>query len=163
MARPSAHKFAPPGTARRRGLGDGLAQAAGDFRRDGRLGGVVAEQVLDALELERARVGGLGFGGLRLGGLLLVAAGVGLLLLKNWARLASIGCGIYKIAFAMLNLAVLCLALREILAKALQGAGAVVLVILGLAGFVGAILTLAYPVLLIWFLTRPKAVLAFQP
>ncbi|MGD0410961.1 MAG: hypothetical protein ABSC18_04600 [Verrucomicrobiota bacterium] len=95
--------------------------------------------------------------------LLLVAAGVGLLLLKNWARLASIGCGIYKIAFAMLNLAVLCLALREILAKALQGAGAVVLVILGLAGFVGAILTLAYPVLLIWFLTRPKAVLAFQP
>ena len=95
--------------------------------------------------------------------LLLVAAGVGLLLLKNWARLASIGCGIYKIAFAMLNLAVLGLALREILAKALQGAGAVVLAILGLAGLVGAIFTLAYPVLLIWFLTRPKAVLAFGP
>jgi hypothetical protein len=95
--------------------------------------------------------------------LLLVAAGVGLLLLKNWARLASIGFGIYKIAFVMLNMAVLCLALRDILAKSMQGAGTVVIAMLGLAGFVGAILTLAYPVLLIYFLTRPKAVQAFQP
>ena len=38
--------------------------------------------------------------------LLLVATGIGLLLLKNWARLASIGCGIYKIIFVFLNCAV---------------------------------------------------------
>ena len=95
--------------------------------------------------------------------LLLVAAGVGLLLLKNWARLASIGCGIYKIAFVILNIVVLGLALREILAKSMQVAGAFVMVILALAAFVGTLLTLAYPLLLIYFLTRPKIIQAFQP
>ena len=95
--------------------------------------------------------------------LLQVAAGIGLLLLKNWARLASIGCGVYKILFVMFNIAVLWLALGANLATAMQGAGAILVVFLGLAGFVGTVLTLVYPVLLIYFLTRPKAVQAFQP
>ncbi len=96
-------------------------------------------------------------------GLLLVAAGVGLLLLKNWARLASIGYGIYKIIFVILNLPVLGLALRGILARTVEEAGTPLIVILILVGLVATVLTLLYPVLLIYFLTRPRAVLAFQP
>ena len=96
-------------------------------------------------------------------GLLLVAAGVGLLLLKNWARLASIGYGIYKIVFAILNVPVLGLALRQILARTMEEAGTPLIVILTLIGLVATVLTLVYPVLLIYFLTRPRAVLAFQP
>jgi hypothetical protein len=93
-------------------------------------------------------------------GLLLVAAGIGLLLLKNWARLASIGLGIYKISFVILNIAVLCVALRDILAKAMTPVLLVVLILVGLAG---TLITLAYPVLLIFFMTRRKVVLAFEP
>src|SRR5208283_2342378 len=62
--------------------------------------------------------------------LLLVAAGIGLLMLKNWARLASIGCGIFKMIFVILNGAVFYLALREILAHAMQEAGPLVVLIL---------------------------------
>jgi hypothetical protein len=96
--------------------------------------------------------------------LLLVAAGAGLLLLKNWARLASIGWGIYKVLFTFLNTVVLCcLGLREVAAQAMEVAGAVGIAILGVFGLVATVLALAYPVLLIYFLTRPKAARAFQP
>ena len=95
-------------------------------------------------------------------GLVMVAAGVGLLLLKNWARLVSIGCGIYKIIFVILNCAVFFLALREILANAIQGAGMPVIVLLVIVGLAAAVLTLIYPALLLYFLTRPKVILAFQ-
>jgi hypothetical protein len=94
--------------------------------------------------------------------LLMVAAGVGLLLLKNWARLTSIGLGVYKTILAILNGAVFCLALREILAKTTQGGGALVVIILILAGLVEAVLTLVYPILLLYFMARPKMVQAFQ-
>jgi hypothetical protein len=95
--------------------------------------------------------------------LLMVAAGVGLLLLKNWARLASIGCGIYKILFVLLNIAVLCRGLREIGANVMDAAGPVGIVILAMISLVATLFSLAYPVLLLYFLTRPKAVQAFQP
>jgi len=96
-------------------------------------------------------------------GLALVAAGAGLLLLKNWARFTSIGCGVYKIVFVVLNSVVFYLALRDILAKSMQEAGGLVIILLVMAGLAGAILSLAYPVLLLYFMTRPKVVLAFQP
>ena len=94
-------------------------------------------------------------------GAVLLAAGVGLLLLKNWARLTSISYGIYKIVFVVLNGAVLFLALHHILAKSVESGFAVGILVV--AGLVGAILTLIYPALLIFFMTRPKVVLAFQP
>ena len=54
MERESSQQPAPPRTARRR-LGDGLAQAAGDLRRDAGLGGVVAQQFLRILEFQSRR------------------------------------------------------------------------------------------------------------
>ena len=96
--------------------------------------------------------------------LLMVAAGVGLLLSKNWARRAAIGCGIYKILFVFLNIAVFCsLGLRELAGSVMEMAGPVGIVIAAVAGLVAILLTLAYPVLLLYFLTRPKIVRAFQP
>jgi len=95
--------------------------------------------------------------------LLLAAAGIGLLLLKNWARLASIAFGFYKIIVAFLNGAVFYLALRDILANAMQETGPPLVIILIATGLVGVILTLVYPVLLIYFMMRPKVVQAFQP
>jgi hypothetical protein len=95
--------------------------------------------------------------------LVLMAAGAGLLLLKNWARVASIGYAIYKMVFAFLNVAVFALALHGILGDAFQKYGAVLVAILALIGLFAVVLTLAYPVLLIFFLTRPKILPAFAP
>ena len=95
--------------------------------------------------------------------LTLVAAGIGLLLLKNWSRLVSIGYAIYRVIFALLDVAVLMAVLHRVLAEALQASpGAPIALVVGAAA-VGTVLTLVYPVLLICFLTRPRAVLAFQP
>ena len=95
--------------------------------------------------------------------LAMVAAGIGLLLLKNWARLTSIGCGIYKTIFVISNGVVFYVALRDILTQAAAQTAGFVLVILLLVGLAAAALSLAYPLLLIYFMTRPKVVLAFQP
>ena len=95
--------------------------------------------------------------------LALVAAGIGLLLLKNWSRLVSIGYAIYRVIFALLDVAVLMAVLHRVLANALQAdTGAHIALVVGAAA-VGTVLTLVYPVLLIYFLTRPKVVQAFQP
>jgi len=95
--------------------------------------------------------------------LALVAAGIGLLLLKNWSRLVSIGYAVYRVIFALLDVAILMVVLHRVLANALQAdTGAHVALVVGAAA-VGTVLTLLYPVLLIYFLTRPRAVLAFQP
>jgi hypothetical protein len=95
--------------------------------------------------------------------LALVAAGIGLLLLQHWSRLLSIGCAIYKILFVFLDCAVLFVALHRVLAGALPGRAGADIAFVVAAAVLGAILTLAYPALLIYFLTRPKAVLALQP
>ena len=93
----------------------------------------------------------------------LLAAGIGLLLLKNWARLGSIAYAIYKMIFVVANLIVLYTALGAMLQKALQNAPAVVVGIAAVSSAVGVVISLAYPGLLIFFMTRPKIVSAFQP
>lgn len=95
--------------------------------------------------------------------LTLVAGGIGLLLLRNWARLVSIGYAIYKVIFALLDVAVLMAVLHRVLAKAPQADTGAPIALLVWAAAIETVLTLVYPVLLIYFLTRPKAVLAFQP
>jgi len=95
--------------------------------------------------------------------LALLAAGIGLLLLKNWARLGSIAYAIYKMIFVVANLIVLYTALGAMLQKALQNAPAVVVGIAAVSSAVGVVISLAYPGLLIFFMTRPKIVSAFQP
>jgi hypothetical protein len=96
-------------------------------------------------------------------GLALVAAGIGLLLLQNWSRLLSIGCAIYRILFVFLDCAVLFTALHRVLANSLQAGTGAQYAFVVTAAAIGAVLTLVYPVLLVYFLTRPKAVRAFQP
>jgi hypothetical protein len=49
------------------------------------------------------------------------------------------------------------------LQKALQNAPAVVVGIAAVSSAVGVVISLAYPGLLIFFMTRPKIVSAFQP
>jgi hypothetical protein len=94
--------------------------------------------------------------------LALVAAGIGLLLLKNWSRRLSTGWAIYTIISVFLNLAVLFVVLHRALANALAaGTGASTALVIAAAAL-GAVLTLVYPALLIFFLTRPRVVLAFQ-
>ena len=93
----------------------------------------------------------------------LLATGVGLLLLKNWARLSSVSYAVYKGIYVVFDAIVLVVALRHIMAKSLANSGPGVILLLVAAGVVGAILMLAYPAVLLFFMTRPKVVLAFQP
>jgi len=95
-------------------------------------------------------------------GVALAAAGIGLLLLKNWSRLLSNGWAVYTVISVFLNLAVLLVALRRVLAGALESGstGAIALVLA--AGAIGALLTLVYPVLLLYFMGRPKVVRALK-
>jgi hypothetical protein len=95
-------------------------------------------------------------------GVALTAAGLGLLLLKNWSRLVSNGWAVYTIISVFVNLAVLFVALYRVLAGALHtsSTGDVVLVLMLAA--IGAALTLAYPILLLYFMARPNVVQAFQ-
>ena len=95
--------------------------------------------------------------------LILLASGIGLLRLKNWSRLASIGYAIYKIILLAANLIVLPLVLGGLLQKLLQNTPGPVLFILAGVMLGGVALALAYPVLLLFFLTRPKILPAFQP
>jgi hypothetical protein len=88
-------------------------------------------------------------------GLVLVAAGIGLLLSKNWARLTSIGYGVYGVLLAVANAVVMLNA-----ASHQQGMTKIIFLI---SGLFGAVLGLIYPVLLLIFMTRPKVVAAFQP
>jgi hypothetical protein len=81
--------------------------------------------------------------------LALLAAGVGLLMLMNWARNLSFVYGIYGILVTLIGLVV-----------TLCGDGSVMTKILS---FFGAVVSLVYPILLLIFMTRPKVVEAFKP
>jgi hypothetical protein len=94
--------------------------------------------------------------------LALVAAGVGLLLLKNWARLLSLGCAIYEILVAFLDCAVMFVAARRVPAVSPQ-AGQSAYLAIAVGSVILCVFALAYPILLLYFLTRPKAVQAFRP
>jgi hypothetical protein len=92
----------------------------------------------------------------------LAAAGIGLLLLKNWSRLLSLGCAIYEILVAFLDCAVMFVAARSVLAVSPQaGQGAYVAIAVG--SVIVCAFALAYPIFLLYFLTRPKVVQAFRP
>lgn len=96
-------------------------------------------------------------------GVALTAAGLGLLLLKNWSRLVCNAWAVYTIVSVFVNLAVLFVALYRVLSGALHSSGTGdVALVLALAA-IGAALTLAYPILLLYFMARPKVLQAFQP
>ncbi len=95
-------------------------------------------------------------------GVALTAAGIGLLLLKNWSRLISNGWAVYTILSVFVNLAVLFVALHRELAGALHSSTTGDVALLLALAAIGAVLTLVYPVLLLYFMARPKVVQAFQ-
>lgn len=96
----------------------------------------------------------------------LLAAGIGLLLLKPWARVTSIGYAIYTIAMGIIGMAVnVVFVVRPLLAEAAQAQGPEAAGAIGgaIGGSIGGCLGLIYPILLLVFMTRPKVAAAFRP
>lgn len=96
---------------------------------------------------------------------LLLAAGIGLLLLKSWARKLSIAYAIFAILFGILGTVVNYLYLvRPLLEEAQRSQGPEAAGAIGgaIGGIIGGCLGLVYPILLMIFMTRPKIVAAFQ-
>ena len=101
-----------------------------------------------------------------LSGLVLLAAGIGLLFLKSWARKLSIIYAIYAIVFAIVGMvANFIFLIQPMLEQARQQQGPEAAGALGgaIGGSFGGCLGLIYPILLLIFMTRPNVVAAFQP
>jgi hypothetical protein len=79
----------------------------------------------------------------------LLVAGIGLLRSQNWARITSIVIGSWQILECVIGAIV----------AATSGASGLKLI----ESFLGAVVGLIYPVLLIIFMTRPNIVAAFGP
>ena len=96
----------------------------------------------------------------------LLAAGIGLLLLKEWARKLSIGYAIYAILFGLLGVVLNFVFLtRPMLEQASQRQGPEAAGAVGgaIGSSIGGCFGLIYPILLFIFMTRPKVVAAFRP
>lgn len=100
-----------------------------------------------------------------LASVVLLATGIGLLLLKSWARKLSIAYAVYAIVFAIIGTVVNFMFLvRPLLAEAQRSQGPEAAGAIGgaIGGIIGGCLGLVYPILLIIFMTRPKVIAAFQ-
>jgi hypothetical protein len=97
--------------------------------------------------------------------IVLLIAGIGLLLLKRWARKLSLGYAVYAIVAGILgsvmNYIYLVQPLMEEAARR-QGPEAAGAMGGAIGGVLGGCIGLVYPILILIFLTRPKAVAAFQ-
>jgi len=95
---------------------------------------------------------------------MLVAAGLGLLYLQNWARILSIIYSVIAIASSIVYAVVYVPVLKSMVAQSMGGANAQGA---GLVAIFATLVTvewgLVYPSLLIAFMTRPKVVAAFNP
>jgi hypothetical protein len=93
----------------------------------------------------------------------LLVAGVALLLLKNWGRITSIVYGIYAIIWSLAGACIVFVSLTAALHGNLDRFGGIAIAF-GLVGAViGLAFSLAYPILLLIFMTRPNVVAAFRP
>ena len=93
-------------------------------------------------------------------GAILIAAGIGLLRLAEWARRLSIGYAVYAILMATaVSVTNYIFILRPAFADG-QNAGAVAA---GIGAVFGGVFGLAYPIVLIVFMTRANIVSAFRP
>ena len=97
---------------------------------------------------------------------LVLAAGIGLLRLKEWARKLSIGYAIYAILFGILGIVINFVFLtRPMLEQASQRQGPEAAGAIGgaIGGSLGGCFGMIYPILLLIFMTRPKVKAAFRP
>lgn len=97
---------------------------------------------------------------------LLLAAGVGLLGLKPWARTLTIAYAIYAIAFCLGGMLInLILMDQPMLGPAAQQRAFETVAAVGgpISGTIGGLFWVLYPLLLLGFLLRPKAAAVFRP
>jgi hypothetical protein len=97
--------------------------------------------------------------------LALLACGIGLLMMKSWARKLAIGYSIYAIVFGLISIVVNFLFLfRPLMQEAAQNQGPEAAGAIGgaIGGTVGGCFSMIYPILLLIFMTRPKIVAAFS-
>jgi hypothetical protein len=98
--------------------------------------------------------------------ILLVVAGIGLMMMKPWARVISIGYGIYTIVMGIVGMIFngICL-MGPLMSQAGNAPGPEAIGAMGgaVGGTFGGCFGLVYPVLLLIFMTRPGVVEAFRP
>ena len=95
-----------------------------------------------------------------------IAAGIGLLKLKGWARTLSIIYAIYSIVVIVLGTAINAIFLmRPLMEQASQKQGPEAAVLIGgaIGGTFGSCFGMIYPVLLLIFMFRPNVKAAFRP
>ncbi len=96
----------------------------------------------------------------------LLAGGIGLMLVKPWGRLLSIGYAIYAIIFGFAGMVVNFLFLvRPMLEQAKHKGGPEAAGAIGgaIGGSIGGCFGMIYPILLLVFMFRPVIVAAFRP
>ena len=96
----------------------------------------------------------------------LLAAGIGLLLLKPWARILSVVYAIYSIVFGLIGVVVNFFVLVRPMMQAAaekQGPESAGLVGGAIGGSVGGCFGMIYPILLLIFMLRPNVKNAFRP
>lgn len=94
-----------------------------------------------------------------LASVVLVVIGIGLLMLRSWARLTLIGYAIYMIVTGVAGGIVTIL----VYLPKLQGKGSGIEFIGLISGIYGVFVALGYSSLIIIFATRPKIITAFRP
>jgi hypothetical protein len=95
----------------------------------------------------------------------LLACGIGLLMMKRWARKLAIGYGIYAIVFGLIGVIVNFVFLfRPLMQEAAQRQGPEAAGAIGgaIGGTAGGCFGMIYPILLLIFMTRPKVLAAFS-
>jgi hypothetical protein len=96
----------------------------------------------------------------------LLAAGIGLLYLKPWARVLSMAYAIYAIVFGIVGMVInYIFMVQPMIEQACQQQGPEAAGAMGAAigGSIGGCFGLIYPVLLFIFMLRPTVVAAFRP
>jgi hypothetical protein len=95
-----------------------------------------------------------------------LAAGIGLLMLKPWARTLSIVYAIYSILQAIVGTIInYFLLVRPLIEQAQNSSGPEAAAAMGgaIGGTIGGCVGLIYPALLLFFMMRPNVVAAFRP
>jgi uncharacterized protein with PQ loop repeat len=96
-------------------------------------------------------------------GIMLIASGIGLLLLQNWARTLAMVYSVLEMIFVVASAIFTQLVIAPAMASQFHGSSAAFVEMSVKVGFVfGLLFGLAYPVLLLIFMTRPSVAEAFR-
>jgi hypothetical protein len=97
--------------------------------------------------------------------LVLLAAGIGLLMVREWARKLSVGYAIYALVFGTIGTAINFVFLfRPLFERAAQGGGPEAAGAIGgaIGGVIGGCFGMVYPIVLLIFMLRKNVVAAFR-